>query len=102
MRKNGRADGFDQIDCDNTKPNQSSFLDKPSSANDTSTGNACETNCQKPKEDELQTQPKSTLTPPQLPKPSVPLPSPQAEITRSGQVVKAPNKLMRKSFVGIA
>ena len=48
-------------------------LDKPSLANDTSTGNACERKCQKPK-DEFQTRPESTSTFFQLPGISAPPP----------------------------
>ena len=87
------ADVFDQVDCNNTKTNKSSFLDKSSLVKHISTGSTFRLNCQKPKEDELQTQPESTSSPPQSLITCVPLLLPQLEITRSGRVVRAPNKL---------
>ena len=87
------ADVFNQVNCNNTKTNQSYFLDKPSLVNNISAGSAPRSNSQKPKEDELQTQSESTSTPPHSPITSVSLPLPQPEITRSGRVVRAPNKL---------
>ena len=87
------ADVFDQVACNNTKTNQSSFLDKPSLVNDTSTGSAPQSNRQKPKEEEPQTIPESTSTTLLLKLTPTSPPLPQPEVTRSGRIIRAPNKL---------